>query len=214
MIIEKFLHSCLRITKGGRRILIDPGKYCFNEGLDPAALAPVDAVLFTHEHGDHYSPEHLRAILRPGTKVVCGERHARILQADGFDPETLREGEEREIAGFAIRVLRAPHADNLKPSPQNTGYFIDNTLLHPGDSFDFDVPGEVGVLALPYVASWAAFPMAKACAIRARPSYAIPIHDAYLKEYFREARTKDLVDILGAENIQVRPLTIGQQLEV
>ena len=39
MRIEKFVHSCLRLTLDGKRLLFDPGKFSFVDGrVDPRDL--------------------------------------------------------------------------------------------------------------------------------------------------------------------------------
>ncbi len=53
-------HACVRLERGGARLVIDPGAFA-----DPVVLAGADAVLVTHEHDDHVAPaalaEHLAA---------------------------------------------------------------------------------------------------------------------------------------------------------
>ena len=54
MRITKFGHACIRIEHDGHTIVVDPGGFTQPEAVDGA-----DAVLITHEHPDHYFPEHL-----------------------------------------------------------------------------------------------------------------------------------------------------------
>src|SRR4051812_50066303 len=56
MRITKFGHACVRIEHDGRTVVLDPGMF-----TDPGAVDGADAVLITHEHPDHYLPDHLRA---------------------------------------------------------------------------------------------------------------------------------------------------------
>ena len=61
MRITKFGHACVRIEHDGTTIVLDPGVFTDAEAVDGA-----DAVLITHEHADHYLPDHLRADRRAG----------------------------------------------------------------------------------------------------------------------------------------------------
>ncbi len=49
MKISKYIHSCLLLEKQGFKLLIDPGKFSFAEGLvKPADFKDVDAIIITH----------------------------------------------------------------------------------------------------------------------------------------------------------------------
>lgn len=56
MRLIKYGHSCIRLEKDDHAIVIDPGSFSEREPLDGA-----DAVLITHEHGDHLDTSKLRA---------------------------------------------------------------------------------------------------------------------------------------------------------
>ena len=55
MRITKFGHACVRLETDGQMVVLDPGGFTEPEAVDGAT-----AVLITHEHADHYSPDHLR----------------------------------------------------------------------------------------------------------------------------------------------------------
>ena len=55
MRITKFGHACVRLETDGHVVVLDPGGFTEPEAVDGAT-----AVLITHEHADHYSPDHLR----------------------------------------------------------------------------------------------------------------------------------------------------------
>ena len=75
MKIYKYLHSCLVLEENGKRLLIDPGAFSFLEGLlKPEDIGPVDAILLTHQHLDHYYPDAL--------KIILGLRAARLFRGN------------------------------------------------------------------------------------------------------------------------------------
>ena len=55
MRITKYEHACLLLTVGDESIVIDPGSF-----LSPIEPTGVIAVVVTHEHADHWTPEHLQ----------------------------------------------------------------------------------------------------------------------------------------------------------
>lgn len=48
MRITKYTHACVRLESDRGVLVIDPGVWS-----EPSALAGADAVLVTHQHGDH-----------------------------------------------------------------------------------------------------------------------------------------------------------------
>ena len=80
MRIEKFVHSCLRLTLHGKRLLFDPGKFSFvDRRVDPRDLSDVDFSLFTHGHPDHLDCEALRTIVGDGERLFLTTRDAGVL---------------------------------------------------------------------------------------------------------------------------------------
>ena len=64
---------------------------------------------------------------------------------------------------------------------QNTGYFIDNKLFYPGDSYKN--PGkEIDILALPIAGPWCKLPDALRYAIKLKPKKAFPVHDGSINK--------------------------------
>ena len=59
MRITKFEHATLTLETDGDKLVIDPGSYTVP--LD--GLANVVAVVITHEHPDHWTPDHLDRVL-------------------------------------------------------------------------------------------------------------------------------------------------------
>jgi L-ascorbate metabolism protein UlaG (beta-lactamase superfamily) len=156
MRITKFGHACVRIEDGGSAVVIDPGMF-----TDAGALDGADAVLITHEHPDHYLPDHLKGSDAP---VFTIEGVARRIHADApevFERTTVvRPGESFEAAGLAVTAVNEMHAVIHAELPRihNSGFLVtggETTVFHPGDALDG--PGRpVDVLCLPVSAPWAA----------------------------------------------------------
>lgn len=217
MIIRKYLHSCLLVEEKGKRLLIDPGAFSFVEKkLKPEDLGPVDAILLTHKHPDHYFPEALKALhrMRPA-RIICSDEIGALLKQDGLPCEPIKPGGKMEVAGFKVEAFDAPHGELPVEVPHNMAYFINGKLVHPGDSFEARPPKGCEVLALPIAGPWATVKAAMDFARSLKPKHVIPIHDAIIKDFMLE-RMYDLMlkPSLEKAGIAFHPLGLGEALEV
>lgn len=101
--------ACFLLETGGARLLLD-----FGEGPPPgrapdlAAIGRVDAILFSHQHGDHIGSVRLRD--RIGNPALYATDIVRAsLPADAPVRSLPLQG-EIEIAGVAVRTGRCGHA--------------------------------------------------------------------------------------------------------
>ncbi|RKN07062.1 MBL fold metallo-hydrolase [Streptomyces radicis] len=156
MELTKKGHACVRLTKGGRTLVIDPGAFSEED-----AAAGADAVLITHEHPDHLDEGRLRVALdgRPGTEVWAPRSVAeRVSAAFPGRVHTVGHGDTFEAAGFAVEAHGELHAVIHPDLPRiaNVGFLVDGALFHPGDALT--VPERpVRVLMLPLHAPWSKF---------------------------------------------------------
>jgi L-ascorbate metabolism protein UlaG (beta-lactamase superfamily) len=153
MRITKFGHACVRVEHAGVRLVLDPGAF-----TDRSAVEGADVVLITHQHPDHYDPEHLRAI---GAPVVTIEAVAQVIEEDAPDLSArvtvVAPGELLDL-GVPVRVVGEQHAVIHPDYPRldNSGYLLtlgSQRVYHPGDALT--LPGEpVDVLLAPISAPW------------------------------------------------------------
>ncbi len=186
MKITKFAHACLLVEEGNTRIIVDPGSW--NETPD---TKDVDAILVTHEHGDHMDLEQIRDILarNPSAQVVTHEGAGKLLADAGIPYTKIEEGGSVEVRGVSIESFGHDHAIIYGPtSPcQNTGFLIAGRLFIPGDALH-DVPSKpVEILALPTGGPWMKPAEAIDYAKKVAPKVVFPIHDAMYIEEFRES---------------------------
>jgi L-ascorbate metabolism protein UlaG (beta-lactamase superfamily) len=151
--ITKFGHSCVRLEHDGTTVVVDPGMF-----TEPDALDGADAVVITHQHPDHYLPEHLRRTDAPVFTIDAlaakirdeapdiAERVTVVTPGESFDPG---------IPAVAVGELHAVIHPDL-PRFYNSGYLFtlgDTTVYHPGDALT--VPEQaVDVLCVPVCAPW------------------------------------------------------------
>lgn len=148
MKVTKFPQSCLLLEKDHQKIVIDPGDV-FLKSHDVSELKGVAAVLYTHQHADHYEPTIAAAFKEWGVALYANADTAALI---GDHAQVVHDTDTFEVAGFTVQARELPHCllANGAAGPQNTGYVIDDILFHPGDGkelADFTVDN----LALPLV---------------------------------------------------------------
>lgn len=182
--ITKFTHACVRIDDGARRLVLDPGSFSEADELE-GALVGVDAVLITHEHGDHVNADALASALSGNSalRVWCPASVATALEALGDHVTVVRAGEQFDGGGFEVRTFGGQHALIHKDVPvvPNVAYLVDGRVLHPGDSFTVP-PVAVETLLLPTGAPWLKVGEVLDFLVAVRPRYASQIHDALYSE--------------------------------
>jgi L-ascorbate metabolism protein UlaG (beta-lactamase superfamily) len=169
--ITKLVHACLLIEVGGKRILIDPGGFSWDdERFDPAMVDGVDRILITHEHGDHVSFDFVRTALERSNdaEIETTPSLQAILAEQGID--AVVEGTPQ----FVSPHERIP----MGPGPQNTGFHVEYVLSHPGDSHSFNEA--MPILAMPFAAPWGSLTNGADRARLVKPRYVVPIHDWFL----------------------------------
>lgn len=190
MKITKIAHSGLILEEGEKKLLIDPGTYCFRDtGYTPQQVAPVDAILLTHRHADHADPAAIKTILGiSAAPVIANAEIAQVLAAEGIAVDVIRPGETRTVAGFKIEAFSATHElIPTLPIPTNLAYRINGTLVHPGDSFALpETLVGAPVFALPVAGPWAQINAVIECGKRMHARHVIPIHDAQLNAIGQE----------------------------
>lgn len=182
MRITKFGHACVRVEHDGTTLVLDPGVF-----TDAEAVAGADAVLITHEHFDHYQPDHLRAT---DAQVFTIEAVAAKIREDAPDVAervTVVAPEQAfEIGGIPVRAVGEKHAVIHPEFPQisNSGYVItagDTRIYHPGDALT--EPGEaIDLLLVPSSAPWLKASEAIEFARAVRAPRNLAIHDRIYTE--------------------------------
>jgi L-ascorbate metabolism protein UlaG (beta-lactamase superfamily) len=108
------------------------------------------------------------------------------------------------VGGFTLRTMIVPHAALLAgPPPDNLACVVNDRLLHSGDSFDPKLAEYRGVeaLALVVTAPWMTDLDAAAFVDRVAPRRVLPVHDGYLKDFFRQWRHQTLRGYLEKKQI-------------
>lgn len=181
MKVTRYPQSCLVLEKDGHKIVIDPGGL-FAASHSVNELDGVEAVLYTHEHADHYDPGTANALREKGVPIYCNAATADVIHTKGACT-VVENSQEFEVAGFKVVPYDLPHSllTDGSEGPQNTGYFVDGVFFHPGDGKELaGLQAESMALPIagPDISPLDAFNFAKQLGVKV----AIPVHYDYFKE--------------------------------
>ena len=211
--LTKLGHSCVRLEKDGAALVIDPGT--FTDA--PAALNFATAVMVTHEHPDHLDAEAVGEALfsDPGLTLWATPAVAGQFNDFGDRVHQVRHGDALAIAGFDVHVYGEKHALIHREIPlvENTGFMVDGSLFHPGDSFT--VPEDpVETLLLPISAPWLKAGEMIDYFRAVAPARGYAIHDAILNDTGLALMTRMMSVAAAPSGAPVTRLEPGTTLEL
>lgn len=208
MELTKKGHACVRLTKGDRTLVIDPGGFS-----EPDAAVGADAILVTHEHPDHFDEFRLRAAMEANPAAAIWTLASVADQVSAAFPgrvHTVGHGDAFSAAGFDVEVHGELHAVIHPDIPRvtNVGYFVDGTVFHPGDALT--VPGRpVDTLLLPVHAPWSKVAEVIDYVREVRPRQAYDVHDGLLADpghaVYGRMLGPDGPGVGGAEHTRLTP---------
>ncbi|MQY14584.1 hypothetical protein SRB5_47520 [Streptomyces sp. RB5] len=181
MRLTKRGHACIRLDKGDRTLVVDPGGFS-----EPDAAEGADALLVTHEHPDHFDEPRLRAALEANPACELWTLRSVASQLAAAFPgrvHTVGHGDTFTAAGFDAEVHGELHAVIHPDLPRitNIGFVLDGTVFHPGDALT--VPERpVDTLLLPVHAPWSKISEIIDYVREIKPSRAVDIHNALLSD--------------------------------
>jgi L-ascorbate metabolism protein UlaG (beta-lactamase superfamily) len=210
MKISKYLHSCLVFELDDYKILFDPGKFSFFEGLvTPQMFNDVKAVVITHIHPDHYDVDILKSILELSGAIVITNSHVgKDLDEAGIVYTLFEEG----TANFGPFILKAfPVTHELimdNPLPQMTGFIINDKVMHPVDSMEDKLLEykDIELLLMVTMAPFANEVRISGFADKLQPKQILPVHDGYAKEFFIKQRYAAYVKHFEKQGIKFHEL--------
>src|SRR5215204_1339682 len=106
MRVTKHHHAALSVHESGKSLVIDPGSF-----TDPLVdLGDVVGIVLTHEHPDHWTPDHLDRLLRlsPDIPIFAPEGVAKA--APGYDITVVQPGKTVTVEPFTLTFYGGTHA--------------------------------------------------------------------------------------------------------
>ncbi|MFB8085526.1 MBL fold metallo-hydrolase [Streptomyces sp. NPDC055992] len=202
--LTKESHSCIRLEKDGRTLVIDPGGFSERD-----AAIGAEAILVTHEHPDHFDEQRLRAGMEadPAAEIWTLRSVAeRLSAAFPGRVHTVGHGDTFSAAGIDIEVHGELHAVIHPDIPRvtNIGFLVDGQVFHPGDALT--VPGRaVDTLMLPVMAPWNKISEVIDYVREVKPRRAIDIHDALLTDLARPIYDRQIGELGGSDHGRMTP---------
>lgn len=175
MRITKLQHATLIVSEGDAKLVIDPGSFT----PDLGDLTGVVGVVITHEHADHWTPEHLNAVLAVNPEAKIFAVAGVVAAASDFDITEVHAGDEVTVGPFTLGFFGGTHAviHSSIPVVDNLGVLVNGSLYYPGDSFTVPEGVEVDVLATPASAPWLKVAEVIDYVLEVKPRRSFPTHE-------------------------------------
>ncbi|TFC26619.1 MBL fold metallo-hydrolase [Cryobacterium sp. TMT1-3] len=188
MKLTKLEHAALILELSGKKLYIDPGS--FTTALTGTAGAV--AVVITHEHADHWTPEQLGRIVEMNSdlRIFAPAGVARAIAATdaALDVTTVQAGDVIDVDPFTLRFFGATHAVIHESIPiiDNVGVLVNDELYYAGDAFTVPEGMQVGTLAVPAAAPWMKISEAMDFILALKPKRSFPTHEMLLSRAGKE----------------------------
>lgn len=212
MRLTKFEHAALRLDHRGQTLIIDPG--AFTAPLED--LSALVAVVITHEHPDHWTPEHLDRLLGAAPGVAIFAPSGVAAAAKGYDITVVAPGDTTTAGNFTLSFFGGQHAviHSSLPTIENVGVLVNDELYYPGDSYAVPEGVQVRTLAAPLGAPWLKIGDAMDFVLALAPKRAFGTHDVPLSEIGRTMHQQRLLWAAEQGGGQYLDLRAGDSIEL
>lgn len=210
MILTKREHACLVVEHEGASLVIDPGS--FTAPFDAAGLV---AIVVTHEHADHATPEHLDRLLGSSPEAQLLAPAGVAAAHPSYPWQIVAAGDVREAGPFRLAFSGGRHAviHASIPVVDNLGVMVNDALYYPGDSYtDPGVP--IDVLAVPASAPWLKIGEVMDYLDAVRPRRAFPTHERVNSDAGNAMANARIGLVVESHGGTFFPLTAGDALEI
>ncbi|HEX4057571.1 MAG TPA: MBL fold metallo-hydrolase [Galbitalea sp.] len=211
MRITKYEHACFVASIADKKLVVDPGSFT----LPLPDSTNVVAVVITHEHADHWTPEHLQRFKDNSADVRFFGPVGVAAAASDFDITVVKAGDKIEVDPFTLEFFGEKHAQihSTIPIVDNVGVLINGSVFYPGDSFTLGPIG-VGLLGVPASAPWLKIGEVMDYVLAAKPKRSFATHDminSVVGNQMAGARITSTTEQNGGEFV---PLAVGEFIDI
>ena len=216
MKLTKLEHAALILELSGKKLYIDPGSFT----IALTGTANAVAVVITHEHADHWTPEQLGRIVEMNSdlRIFAPAGVARAIAAVNADLEvtTVQAGDTVLVAPFTLRFFGATHAVIHESIPviDNVGVLVNDELYYAGDAFTIPEGVEVGTLAVPAAAPWMKLSEAMDYVLALKPKRSFTTHEMLLSRAGKELSNARIQGVTEQGGGEFFPLEPGDSLDL
>ncbi len=196
-------HGTLMFAIGGKIIHVDP----VSDMADYGKLPKADAILITHEHGDHLDAKAIELVRTDKTQIVLTEACAAKIKGG----MVMKNGDVKTVAGIQIKAVPAYNIKHLRaegqpfhPPGRGNGYILtcgDTRVYVAGDTEnipEMKTLQGIDCAFLPMNLPYTMTPEMTADAAKSfKPKILYPYH-------FGETDTSKIVNLLQGSGIEVR----------
>ena len=205
VIITLIKHGTLAVSYKGATIHFDPVSG-YGKNTDYATQFPkADAVLVTHEHGDHFDKEAIKILTNEGTQLIMNKRCVKMYGTG----EAMANGDKKQIADdFKVEAVPAYNTTEgrtmFHPQGRDNGYIltIDGLRIYiAGDTEDIPEMADIKDIDIAFLPCNQPYTMTTEQLVKAakviKPKVLFPYH-------YGQTDVKNLPEQLKAEGIDVR----------
>ncbi|NLA66250.1 MAG: MBL fold metallo-hydrolase [Leucobacter sp.] len=179
-------HAGIVLELDGASLFIDPGNFSSSDELATAlnTSGPVSAIVITHEHADHWTPDNVNAIRAhsPETPIFTTAATAAALERNGISSATVVRESDQVVAGpFTLDFYGRRH-EVLHSSIEvidNVGVLVNDFFAWGGDCLTRP-PFVADVLGVPIGSPWSNIAQVMDFVLHSAPRRAFLTHDGML----------------------------------
>ncbi len=211
-------HSCVTITEGDHKLIIDP--FITDNPQAPVKADEIDVnyILLTHGHGDHVGDAFAIGKKHKAT-VIANFELANLCASEGLEVHPMHIGGAHDFDFGRVKLTIAHHGggygeDASRYTGPPVGFLVTiggKTIYHPGDTglfLDMKLIGEMNKIDLAFLPIGDNFTMGIDDAVKAveflQPKKVVPFH--YKTFSVIETEPKDFAaKVKGAEVVILNP---------